>query len=262
MDCMSAAPMASRSTLGLCWRPLQPLHLLGGRRPVVKASWDHLRSSRYLKGDGRCKALQLPQDWLERGREEEWSFGEQKLVQATSQSKGRASSLMHAAFKTLYLTLRLAKLVVQLAQNIIVDAKRALWWQERTARARAEAALQKRLAEQQRLSAQSRDEELFKQKQLVVRDEQFSRVLQTMGDPAIPLEEKWPAIAQQCSRKEEFRQQLSRLYQLAEESSKVMQAATSNPAAFWKSEHTMSVIAQEEELKRQFYLQMLHGGAA
>ena len=41
-----------------------------------------------------------------------------------------------------------------------------------------------------------------------------------------------------------------------------MQAATSNPAAFWKSEHTMNVIAQEEELKRQFYLQLLHGGAA
>ncbi|CAL8464972.1 g4507 [Coccomyxa elongata] len=254
--------MAADGTNESQMRPLQPLHLFGGRRPVVQASWDHLRSSRYLRGDGRSKALQLPQDWLERGREEEWSFGEQKLVQATSQSKGRASTLMHAAFRTLYLALRLAKLVVQVVHSIIVDAKRALWWQERTARARAEAAAQKRLAEQQRLQAQSRVEEHLKQKQRVVRDEQFSRVLQTMGDPLIPLEEKWPAIAQQCSRKEEFRQQLSRLYQLAEESSKVMQAATSNPAAFWKSEHTMSVIAQEEELKRQFYLQLLHGGAA
>ena len=179
---------------------------------------------------------------------------------------------------------RLAKLVVQLAHNIIVDAKRALWWQERTARARAEAAARKRLAEQQRLQAQSRcaatgarrnyvlilllklcsthcwvfghvcfaccvlwsvadlankaqtshillsswscmlcmyckyalgccrDEEHFKQQQRVVRDDQFSRVLQTMGDPLIPLEDKWPAIAQQCSRKEEFRWACSHLY--------------------------------------------------
>lgn len=41
-----------------------------------------------------------------------------------------------------------------------------------------------------------------------------------------------------------------------------MQAASSNPAAFWKSEHTMSVIAQEEALKRQLYMQMLNGTAA
>ncbi len=38
-----------------------------------------------------------------------------------------------------------------------------------------------------------------------VYDAQFSRVMQTMDDPSIPLEQKWPAIAEQCSRKEEFR---------------------------------------------------------
>jgi hypothetical protein len=38
-----------------------------------------------------------------------------------------------------------------------------------------------------------------------VYDARFSRVMQTMDDPSIPLEQKWPAIAQECSRKEEFR---------------------------------------------------------
>lgn len=51
---------------------------------------------------------------------------------------------------------RLAKLIVQVAHNIIVDAKRALWWQERTARSRAEAAARKRFAEQQSLQSETR----------------------------------------------------------------------------------------------------------
>lgn len=42
---------------------------------------------------------------MERRREEEWSFGEQKLVQTTSQTKGLTSQLVHAAFKALYLGL-------------------------------------------------------------------------------------------------------------------------------------------------------------
>lgn len=58
------------------------------------------------------------------------------------------------------------------------------------------------------------------------------------------------------------REQLTRLFTLAEESSEMMQAAASNPAAFWKSKHTQSVIEQEEALKRHLYLQMLHGAAA
>jgi len=41
-----------------------------------------------------------------------------------------------------------------------------------------------------------------------------------------------------------------------------MQAAASNPATFWKSKHTQSVIEQEEALKRHLYLQMLHGATA
>ncbi|KAK9917928.1 hypothetical protein WJX75_009699 [Coccomyxa subellipsoidea] len=256
MDSMSAAPMRFRSPLGLSCRPAL---LLGQRMPVSLASWDRFASRRYLRGDSRCEALQLPQDWLERGRDEDWSFGQQKLVQ-DSQSKGLSSHLLHAAFKAVYLGLRLAHLAVQLANHLVADVKRALWWQERTVRAREEVAARKRRAEQQRVQSLRRDEE---QKRVqAVYDAQFSRVMQTMDDPSIPLEQKWPAIAQECSRKEEFRNGLSRLFTLAEESSKVMQAASSNPAAFWKSEHTMSVIAQEEALKRQLYMQMLNGAAA
>jgi hypothetical protein len=58
------------------------------------------------------------------------------------------------------------------------------------------------------------------------------------------------------------RQQLSRLFQLAGESSKAVLECSSNPAGFWKSEHTQNVIAQEEALKRHLYLQMLRSSTA
>jgi hypothetical protein len=58
MDSMSAAPMRFRSPLGLSCRPAL---LLGQRMPVSLASWDRFASRRYLRGDSRCEALQLPQ---------------------------------------------------------------------------------------------------------------------------------------------------------------------------------------------------------
>lgn len=54
---------------------------------------------------------------------------------------------------------------------------------------------------------------------------------------------------------------MSRLFKLANESSKAVLEFSSNPTSFWKSKHTQSVIAQEEALKRQLYLQMLYGGS-
>ena len=57
------------------------------------------------------------------------------------------------------------------------------------------------------------------------------------------------------------RKHLSQLFTLAGESSRVVQGMATNPSAFWKSEHTQSVIAQEEALKRHVFLQMLHGSA-
>ena len=57
------------------------------------------------------------------------------------------------------------------------------------------------------------------------------------------------------------REHLSQLFTLAGESSRAVQGMATNPSAFWKSEHTRSVIAQEEALKRHVFLQMLHGGA-
>ncbi len=40
-----------------------------------------------------------------------------------------------------------------------------------------------------------------------------------------------------------------------------MQGLASSPDRFWKSEHTQSVIAQEEALKRHLFTQMFEAGA-
>lgn len=58
------------------------------------------------------------------------------------------------------------------------------------------------------------------------------------------------------------RKQLSKLFELAGESSTVVQGLSSSPDKFWKSAHTQSVIAQEEVLKRQLFTQMFEAGAS
>jgi len=58
------------------------------------------------------------------------------------------------------------------------------------------------------------------------------------------------------------RKQLSKLFELAGESSSAVQGLASSPAKFWKSAHTQSVIAQEEVLKRHLFTQMFDAGAS
>ena len=58
------------------------------------------------------------------------------------------------------------------------------------------------------------------------------------------------------------RKQLSRLFELAGESSSAVQGLASSPDKFWKSAHTQSVIAQEKALKRHLFTQMLEAGAS
>ena len=58
------------------------------------------------------------------------------------------------------------------------------------------------------------------------------------------------------------RKQLSRLFELAGESSRAVQGLASSPDRFWKSEHTQSVIAQEEALKRHLFMQMFEAGTS
>ena len=57
------------------------------------------------------------------------------------------------------------------------------------------------------------------------------------------------------------RKQLSRLFELAGESSSAVQGLASSPEKFWKSAHTQSVIAQEKALKRHLFAQMFEAGA-
>ena len=58
------------------------------------------------------------------------------------------------------------------------------------------------------------------------------------------------------------RKQLSRLFELAGESSSAVQGLASSPDKFWKSAHTQSVIAQEKALKHHLFTQMLEAGAS
>ncbi len=58
------------------------------------------------------------------------------------------------------------------------------------------------------------------------------------------------------------RKQLSRLFELAGESSTAVQGLARSPDKFWKSAHTKSVIAQEEALKHHLFAQMFDAGAS
>jgi hypothetical protein len=193
----------------------------------------------------------LQQDWLTRGREGEWGFGQQKVVQASVQSKGLSSLLLQTAYRAIYLGLvsslcdsaldtmsnpnefkrrplkhcgaeqlirhmvsysaimigsiaqilisvrkmdfffesdvlftflscwesatpdvlistaldtqscsgwmqKITALVFNLVHIIVADVRRALWWQECAARARAELAAQQRRADRERLLALQR----------------------------------------------------------------------------------------------------------
>lgn len=45
------------------------------------------------------------QDWLTRRREDEWGFGQQKLVQASVQQKGLSSAILQAAYRAIFVGL-------------------------------------------------------------------------------------------------------------------------------------------------------------
>ncbi|CAK0787078.1 hypothetical protein CVIRNUC_010294 [Coccomyxa viridis] len=189
------------------------------------------------------------------------SFGEEKLVQGSEQTGSISSILLHALQRVTLAGLRLTGVLIHLVNRTVADVRRALWWQERTARHRYMLKLAAE-NERQRMQAHSVPRRQSEPVRRDAGDAQFLKMLHSMDDASIPLEKKWEAISLQMSSKEEFRKQLSRLFELAGESSSAVQGLASSPDRFWKSAHTQSVIAQEKALKRHLFTQMLEAGAS
>lgn len=93
------------------------------------------------------------------------------------------------------------------------------------------------------------------------------QMLHSLDRCHMDLDSKWASVVEHTADKAEFSDKLSKLYNLAKESKQSVDTLLRPDAsrreinAFWNSEETKSLIAEEEKLKQLVFAQMLQASS-
>jgi len=184
----------------------------------------------------------------------------------TVQQKPRLfqSAVQDATHNAVQIGLKLTGLALRLAQIVVTDVRRSMAYVRRRAVAEEPSRASQLMREvQQQLTRKAHRENL----QLQGKDAAFMQMLHSLDRCHMDLDSKWASVVEHTADKAEFSDKLASLYNLAKKSKGAVDtllrpdASRQEINAFWKSEETKSLIAEEDALKQLVFAQMLQASS-